>query len=530
MSNTGDNISLSRMGFVASFGVMLLVIWTIFTNRSAITSSFPNVFRDTSVRETQPTTTVTLQDGDTYDMYVEEVAHTIDGASYRMLAYNGSVPGPTLQVVQGSTITLTLHNNSPHETMLHSHGLRLKNASDGSPLTQDPIMPGESYTYTLTFPDAGIYWYHPHVREDLQQDLGMYGAVIVNPRDTSYWEEAESTQVVFVDDVLIDGDTIPKSTRTATHTMMGTYGNTMLVNGATDTVLQVATGQVNRMYFINSANTRPFRLTIPGAQLKLIGSDAGAYEYETMVDSITLGSSERAIVDIVFPDSGTYKLQNQTPLNTTTLATIDVINNDESKLEQLERFNSLESNQSTIISIDPYRNRLAAVPDKTISLSLQMMGMGGMGGHMMMGAPTEDGIEWEDTMPMMNQRSTTDTLRWLITDEQTKKTNMDISWQFTTGNLVRIRIINSLGSFHPMQHPIHFHGNRFLITAIDGVATENLVWKDTAMIPAGREVDLLLEISNPGMWMAHCHIAEHLEAGMMFHYSVTSDSAVSPHP
>lgn len=151
--------------------------------------------------------------------------------------------------------------------------------------------------------------------------------------------------------------------------------------------------------------------------------------------------------------------------------------------------------------------------------------MGGMG-HMMMGASTEDGIEWEDDMEMMNQASTPKSTHWLIRDEQTRQTNMDIDWKFKTGDLVKIRITNSNSSVHPMQHPIHFHGNRFLVAAIDGVPTKNLVWKDTVMVPAGRVVDVLLEITNPGDWMAHCHIAEHLESGMMLHYQVSGISTV----
>jgi len=72
-----------------------------------------------------------------------------------------------------------------------------------------------------------------------------------------------------------------------------------------------------------------------------------------------------------------------------------------------------------------------------------------------------------------------------------------------------------------MQHPIHFHGQRFVVLTREGVANENLQWKDTVLIPRGQTVDILVEMSNPGEWMAHCHIAEHLESGMMFDFTVT---------
>ena len=80
--------------------------------------------------------------------------------------------------------------------------------------------------------------------------------------------------------------------------------------------------------------------------------------------------------------------------------------------------------------------------------------------------------------------------------------------------------MNAADSDHPMQHPIHFHGQRLLILSLNGIRNENLAWKDTVLVPAGESVDILVEMSNPGAWMVHCHIAEHLEGGMMFTFRV----------
>jgi FtsP/CotA-like multicopper oxidase with cupredoxin domain len=86
---------------------------------------------------------------------------------------------------------------------------------------------------------------------------------------------------------------------------------------------------------------------------------------------------------------------------------------------------------------------------------------------------------------------------------------------------VKISIKNDEKGMHPMQHPIHFHGQRFVVLSRDGVVNDNLQWKDTVLIPSGQTFDILVEMSNPGEWMAHCHIAEHLESGMMFDFTVT---------
>lgn len=152
---------------------------------------------------------------------------------------------------------------------------------------------------------------------------------------------------------------------------------------------------------------------------------------------------------------------------------------------------------------------------------MHMMGNGQTMSNSAMQMGEDDGpIEWEDTMSMMNQGSTAQTLKWKLIDSATKKENMDIGWQFKQGDKVKISIFNDPNSMHPMQHPIHFHGQRFLVLAKDGVKNDDLVWKDTVLIGKGETVDILLDVTNPGDWMMHCHIPEHMEAGMMSEFKV----------
>ncbi|MBI3984332.1 MAG: multicopper oxidase domain-containing protein [Candidatus Levybacteria bacterium] len=97
---------------------------------------------------------------------------------------------------------------------------------------------------------------------------------------------------------------------------------------------------------------------------------------------------------------------------------------------------------------------------------------------------------------------------------------MDINWQFRKGEKVKISIFNNPKSEHPMQHPIHIHGQRFLILSTNGVSNDNLVWKDTALVQKGDTMELLVDMENPGDWLIHCHIPEHMEAGMMSQFKV----------
>ena len=129
-------------------------------------------------------------------------------------------------------------------------------------------------------------------------------------------------------------------------------------------------------------------------------------------------------------------------------------------------------------------------------------------------------VEWSGTMPEMDWIVTGRTARWLLRDAATGRENMDIDWRFRVGDVKKFRLVNDRNALHAMQHPIHIHGQRFLVVSVNGVPNENLVWKDTVLVPTGFVVDVLVEMSNPGKWMLHCHIAEHVETGMRMIFDV----------
>jgi FtsP/CotA-like multicopper oxidase with cupredoxin domain len=131
------------------------------------------------------------------------------------------------------------------------------------------------------------------------------------------------------------------------------------------------------------------------------------------------------------------------------------------------------------------------------------------------------GIEWEDDMVDVNRITTPANTRWSLVDKETGDANHAIAWQFRVGDRVKLRLVNEMDSDHPMHHPFHVHGaGRFVVLARDGVPEENYAWKDTVLLRTGETVDILLDVTNPGRWMAHCHIAEHHESGMMFSFDV----------
>src|SRR5215216_3758257 len=268
---------------------------------------------------------VELADGDSFDLEIAPVAKRIGDATVRMLAYNGSIPGPTLKLAHGSTVTVHVTNRGDLEATVHWHGLRLEIRFDGTHDTQAPIPVGETFTYEITVPDPGAYWYHPHIREDYGQEMGLYGNILVVPAERDYWPPANRELLLTLDDILIeDGKLAPFSESETTHVAMGRFGNVMLVSGEPDLSLTAKRGEVVRFYLTNTANTRVFNVTLPGARMKLVGADSGHYEHEEFVEEVLIAPSERVVTDVLFGDPGELTLEHQTPDRSYRLAGITV--------------------------------------------------------------------------------------------------------------------------------------------------------------------------------------------------------------
>jgi FtsP/CotA-like multicopper oxidase with cupredoxin domain len=177
-----------------------------------------------------------------------------------------------------------------------------------------------------------------------------------------------------------------------------------------------------------------------------------------------------------------------------------------------------------VVSTEPGRCPkcgMKLLPIELVPAALELLKSGNDAHH----EHTSDGpverIEWEDTMEEANRQTNRENVRWQLVDRQTGNINAAIDWSFRVGERVKIRLVNEMDSDHPMPHPFHIHGaGRFLVLSRDGQVEPNLVWKDTVLVRTAEVVDILLDVSNPGLWMAHCHIAEHAESGMMFSFRV----------
>jgi FtsP/CotA-like multicopper oxidase with cupredoxin domain len=564
-----------------------------------------------------------LQDAE-FRLEIGPVRKRLGDHTVRMLGYNGSIPGPTLRVPEGSEIRVDVHNEGDLEATVHWHGLRLENSSDGTHETQQSIPIGGDFSCRVQFPDPGLYWYHPHIREDYGQEMGLYGNVVVVPRDSGYWPQVHRELVLTLDDVLIeDGKVAPFSKTETTYAAMGRFGNLLLIAGEPHLDLSARQGEVIRLYLTNTANTRVFNVALPGARMKLVGGDSGRVEHEQFVDSVILAPSERVIVDVMLDQPGDLVLEHQTPDRTYPLADIHV-GEEQAEPSLQEAFAQLRTNPEFAKERARLDAEVEAEPDKTLAFVAEMdmeapslaageqlvyacpmhpevvsdeqgkcpkcgmkllpvaaptgyacpmhpevtseqpdrcpkCGMklvparlvasgeghshahgdhehGDQSAHHEHSAHDGQvahehdhgehqhevgGIEWEDDMVDVNRLTTPANTRWKLIDRSDDAENHAISWRFRVGDRVKIRLVNEMDSDHPMHHPFHIHGaGRFLILARDGQPEQNLVWKDTVLIRTGETVDILLHVTNPGIWMAHCHIAEHHESGMMFSFHV----------
>jgi FtsP/CotA-like multicopper oxidase with cupredoxin domain len=425
-----------------------------------------------------------------------------------------------LEVSRGSEVLVRFTNHLTDSTSIHWHGIRLENAFDGVEGVSD------AFTYKLRFPDAGIFWYHPHIREDIQQALGLYGNILV--REPGVKVAANREQILMLQDLLVgDPGLMPFGRESPTHALMGRFGNVFLVNGEPGYRLAVRRGEVVRFYLTNASSTRTLNVSFPGARMKVVATDAGSFEREAWVESVVIAPAERYVVHVRFDTPGKVALVNKVigldhlfgkffpMVDTLGIVTVSAqrVTRDLSRV-----FAALRRLPPPFAAASSYLSR---PPDQTLVLTLQTHGLPFVTERLMQldsiyFAP----VEWGGTMPMMNWASTGRQVRWVLKDPATGLENMDIAWHFRRGAPAKIRLVNERRAFHGMQHPIHLHGQRFLVLAVNGVPNEDLAWKDTVLVPAGAVVDILLDTQNPGEWMLHCHIAEHLSSGMMLHFTV----------
>ena len=431
-----------------------------------------NVLYDNKLEDINPSRTIV-------EVELEAAWSDIDvgtGEPLRMMTYNGVFPGPLLEANVGDLVIVHMKNSLDEPTTVHWHGLRIPDVMDGTPRVQIPIQPGETFTYTFQVPDAGSFWYHPHIRSDIQIERGLYGPIIV--RDPNE-PKVDAERIVIVDDILLNesGDDLEpfSALRFGMH---GRMGNLLLSNGRADSAAiehaPVALGTVERWRIFNTSNARTFVLTVDGtADAKVVGTDGGAVEpyaldwllvpigqrYDVLV---THGVYDEAQVTAHLPalDENNEVVQVPVPLYRVGI---------DRELESV-------ANRVVWPEVDLSEFSERAI-DESVEISLA-------------GYATDTGISW--------------TVNGL-------EDPMEPIFTFKKGDTVEITLKNETGP----EHPFHLHGQFFEIVDDGRYFTSQPGLKDTVLVPGNTELKIRAYFDNPGHWMAHCHILEHAALGMM---------------
>ena len=398
--------------------------------------------------------------------------------------YNGQSPGPVLRTRVGDTLRVTLENALPEQaTTLHWHGMRVPNDQDGVSWVQDPLERGEQFTYAFTVRDSGTTWYHPHISSPEQVERGLYGVVVAEDPDDPV---VDLERVLVLDDVDLqpDGEIAPLNLdESLINSELGRYGNTLLVNGQSvlggPVTAEAAAGGVERWRLLNAANARTFTLGIDGADWRVIAEDGTRIDPPQSPQRVTLASGQRVDLEVLpGAEDVTLTVYIQPP-----------------EADEIPYPAFVAAVDRTRDPADPLDWPPPALPELVppeaeIKLTLDMVE----------GEPGA-AVTW-----------TINGMAWMSCEDELGGDPIPVAQDTPT----RLTIINN----SEFEHPFHLHGQFMQIEAVDGVAPTYRGQRDTVLVGAGQTVDLFTMFDNPGLWMAHCHILEHVARGMMTAFDV----------
>lgn len=409
-------------------------------------------------------------------------------------AYDGTVPGPEIRVGQGERLRVAVENRLDEETTVHWHGLRVPNPMDGVPhLTQRPIAPSETFVYEFDVPDAGTYWYHPHQRSFEQVDRGLYGAIIVEEREPI----AVDRDVTWVlDDWRLRPDAQISGGFGNFHDVShnGRVGNTVTLNSRIPGTFRVRAGERLRLRLINVANARIFGLAFRGHGPRVIALDGQPVApHEPPGGRLVLGPAMRA--DLVIDMDGQPGQA---------LAVEDTFYRGlEYKLLDLAYANEPPLRERPLDAPVRLPDNPLPEPDLRVAERHEVAFEGGMMGGMM---TSMMGGRRMDMRAMMH-----DGKAWTINGVAATGHVMDPFLTLERGRSYVLALHNDTA----WHHPIHLHGHAFRVISRNGRPTRHREWQDTVLMAPRERVEIAFVADNPGDWMFHCHVLEHLAGGMM---------------
>lgn len=364
-------------------------------------------------------------------------------------------------------------NELPEPTTIHWHGLRIPADMDGSPRIQSPVQPGGEFTYSFVAPDPGSFWYHPHVRANEQVEKGLYAPIVIH--------DAQGQDPVFdleryllLDDMLLAGGDFEPFLQSGMEAMHGRFGNVLVTNGRVEGKglgPKARRGQVERWRLVNTSNARTMVVSVSGARIFVVGTDGGWLAQPYAVSELTIAVGQRYDLMVAYDTDGEVALYSHVEV-------LDANNNVVvRKIPVLSV--AVASGPAPVLPVVAPRPADERAPNKQAEIVIDAVN-----------DPTH-GLMWR-----LNGKSHA----------------MDPMFTFAQGDTVKMTITNTAGP----EHPFHLHGQFFTIS---GGAEPGL--KDVVLVGGQETREIVARFDNPGRWMAHCHILEHAEVGMMAEIEVT---------
>jgi FtsP/CotA-like multicopper oxidase with cupredoxin domain len=418
----------------------------------------------------------------------EHVLTLVDGGTSPGLAFNGQFPAPVIRAKQGKPLRIHFINKLKQETTIHWHGIRLNNAMDGVPyLTQPPIKPGASFDYEFTCPDAGTFWYHPHMHSIEQLGKGLVGALIVE--ETKAQDFDEEVILGFKDWRLNKDGSFMRLSEPRHAARAGTLGNIATINGEQLPVIDVPGNARIRLRLLNMDNSRQFAISLRGSNATVLAIDAMPVAPQAL-STHELGVGMRLDIGLITPaETGTE------------IPVYDV------KGRFLQKVCTLRVSDTSLRKTAP--PAFSALPPNPVSepdlaraekLSFVFEWAGAMTpasdeGHSMQEFWTINRRAWSD----MNHENLPEPLA-----------------ELSLGKSYIFELYNAT----PHTHPIHLHGLIFKVLKSDKKDVSPF-FTDTVLLEKNERAQIALVADNPGQWMYHCHVIEHMKTGLMGYVRVS---------
>ncbi|MGB7304175.1 MAG: multicopper oxidase family protein [Burkholderiaceae bacterium] len=427
-------------------------------------------------------------------------------------AYDGTVPGTALTVRQGESLNIDFRNALPDPSTVHWHGIRIANAMDGVPhLTQPPVEPGDAFHYQFSLPDAGTYWYHPHLGTPEQVGRGLYGALIVQEpappavdRDLVWliddWRLTTRAQIK--EDFYDWGDVA----------FAGRIGNTVTVNGQVDYAESVSAGERIRLRLINVANARLVSLDFKNHPTWIIALDGNPLPGAVRLNpdaGVLLGPGQRAdlIIDMTGEPGSTSPVIDRFSRAQAYVA---------AQLKYTSKKASVSNNRLTKRDAPPtlLPNEIPE-PENDDRLKVKIVMDGGM-----MRGPS---IPWSERVALRLRQwsgSREAYPSWSLNGRAHMSHGNEHPFEFVAerGQTVHLTYENRSRHWHPM----HLHGHAYRELRRNGRPVPMTPWHDTSLIAPHETLEIAFVADNPGDWLLHCHILEHHAGGMGTQFKVNS--------